>query len=110
MKRAAVVAAAADVEFRTVGDATKLLGETCSQIRRGEMDCKVGNALFYGASVALRALMPDEVGRQIEALRKEIAELQKWRAGHGNADTAEGALRTPPANGTDEGGVAGGRR
>jgi len=94
-KRAAVLATARDVTFGCVRDVTRLLGETASQVRRGELDVKVANSLFYGASVALRALIPDETGQQIAELREQLTELKRRRELHGDSGAAAGAEGAP---------------
>jgi hypothetical protein len=73
--RQAVLADAPDVLVRTVGDLTVFLSQTLSQTRRGELDAKVCNALVYGASVLLRAL----VG---EVQEQQILELQRLAREH----------------------------
>jgi hypothetical protein len=100
-RRAAVLAGAADVTFTAVGDVTALLAATASQVRRGELDCKVGNCLAYIAATALRALMPDEIARQVEELRQQVDELRGRRDG-GDGD-APGTDSPPPGGGSPNG-------
>jgi len=89
-RRAAVLATAGDVVFASVGDAIVLLAETASQVRRGEIDVRVANSLFYGASVALRALMPDEIQKQVDAQRQRVDQLRRERNDDANVGGPQG--------------------
>jgi hypothetical protein len=109
-RRAAVLATAGDVTFGCVTDVTHFLGETASQVRRGEIDVRIANALAYTASIALRALVPDEAGREIEALRQEVAELKRSHHGDGGttpATNGAAARGRPPAGGDRDDPTAG---
>jgi hypothetical protein len=101
-RRAAVLATAGDVIFGCVTDVTRLLGDTASQVRRGEIDVRIANALAYTASIALRALVPDEAGKEIEALRQEVAELR--RSHHGDGNHPSGTNGAPARGGQPQGG------
>jgi hypothetical protein len=85
MRRRAVLPEAADVVLGAAQDVLRLLAETASQVRRGELDSRVGNCLCCIAATALRAVecidmarlreeMREEMRRQAEALRREMAE------------------------------------
>jgi len=71
--RKAVVlpAGTADLALQTVADVVKMLATTINEVRRGQLDAKVGNCLGVLAGVLLRALAGDEVERRLLAL--EIA-------------------------------------
>jgi len=100
-KRAAVLATAGDVTFGCVRDVTRLLGETVSQVRRGDLDPKIANAVFYGTSIALRALMPDETDQQIAELRDQLAELKRRREWHGDSNATAGVEGAPTGDARD---------
>jgi hypothetical protein len=106
-KRAAVLAAAPDVTLASVSDVTRLIGETVSQVRRGELDAKVANCVFYGASVALRAIQPDETARQVEELRRQVEALRKSNHGHSNGTPHAGGDRPRGGAPAGHGGAAG---
>jgi hypothetical protein len=53
------------------------LSQTLSQTRRGELDAKVCNALVYGASVLLRALVGEEQEKQILELQRLAREHEE---------------------------------
>ncbi|HEX5272661.1 MAG TPA: hypothetical protein VFW33_19325, partial [Gemmataceae bacterium] len=100
-RRAAVLAGASDVCLTGVCDVTALIGETLGQVRRGDVDVKIANAVFYGTSVALRALMPDEAARELAELRALVAGiLEREKAGH------EQRQCDPDAGGDQSGGQA----
>ena len=84
-KPAAVLPAGeTDAPLGTTADVVALLGRTINQTRRGEVDAKVANAVGYLSATLLRALEPGEVMRQIEALRREVAELKGNPHGDGD--------------------------
>jgi hypothetical protein len=106
----AVVAGAGDVAFESVGDVVRLIGQTVSQVRRGELDAKLANCIFYGASIALRAVQPDDVARQVAELKAQVEEIRRAYDGDppGDGGPAAGAGAAPggarPAPPGDEGG------
>jgi hypothetical protein len=99
-KRPAVLSSAGDVTFGTVADVTALLASTASQVRRGEVDCRVGNCLAYIAATALRALLPDETARELAELRRQLEELKQ----RGDDGAAPGAGGPPPGSEPPDGG------
>ncbi len=102
-RQLAVLTGAADVTFSTVADVTRLIGETVSQVRRGDIDAKIANAIFYGSSVALRALMPDELTRQVEELRRRVEELKGKKHGGRDNDNPPHAVGPAPGGGAPPG-------
>ena len=85
MRRRAGLADAADVVLGGPQDVLRLLAETATQVRRGELDSRIANCLCCIASTALRAVegidmarlreeMREEMRRQAQALRRERAE------------------------------------
>lgn len=65
-----------DAPLSSMADVVTLLGETINQVRRGEVDPKVANAVGYLASALLRAL---EQGN----IEKRLAELETIVKGQG---------------------------
>jgi hypothetical protein len=49
-----------DIEMRSVSDVVALLGVTLNQVRRGQIDPRIANAVGYLSSTLLKAL---EIGR-----------------------------------------------
>jgi hypothetical protein len=73
-KKAAVLGAdAPDVPLTSVADVLVLLAQTINQVRRGELDTKVGSCLGYLASVAMKALEETELRAQLEVLKRQLA-------------------------------------
>jgi hypothetical protein len=71
-KRAAVLPAATpDVPLDSVKDVTAFLGASINQVRRGELDVKVGNCVGYLASVLLKSLEEGELEERIAALEAQ---------------------------------------
>jgi hypothetical protein len=88
-KPAAVLGAdAPDVRLDSVGDVLQLLGQTVSQLRRGELDPRVANATGYLLSIGLRAIEGDSLAKELEQLRGELEALKQH--GHGNLAQAGG--------------------
>jgi hypothetical protein len=109
-KPPAVVADAEDVAFTTVPDVVRFLAATASQVRRGELDCRLGNCLTYIAATALRAIQPDDTARQVAELKAQVEEIRRAYDGDppGDGGPAAGAGAAPggarPAPPGDEGG------
>jgi hypothetical protein len=76
---------APEAPFGTVADILALLGQTVNQVRRGELDPKVGNCVGYLASVGLRAVDEGALAREVEELRREVEGLLHGRDGTGPA-------------------------
>jgi hypothetical protein len=73
--RALVLAAETpDAPLDTVGDVSRLLGQTVNQVRRGDLDPKIANAVGYLTGILLKALEVGEVERRLEALEEVVAE------------------------------------
>jgi hypothetical protein len=72
-QRAAVLPEAADVKFEAIADVVNLLAETTSQVRRGEVDVRVANAVGYLGSIALRALQAADIETRLAAVEAELA-------------------------------------
>jgi hypothetical protein len=68
-----------DLPLQSVADVVLLLGLTINQLRRGEVDAKVGNGVFYGASVLLRALEGGELERRLAEVQQRMTELEAAR-------------------------------
>jgi hypothetical protein len=73
------LATAADVVFESVSDVVHLLAETTSQVRRGEVDVKIANAVGYLGSIALRALQAADIEARIAAVEAALAEAKRGR-------------------------------
>jgi hypothetical protein len=75
-KRAATLPDGEDVVLMDVASVLALLSETVSQVRRGQVDPKIGNCLGYLASIALRSIEGHELTKQIEELRAEVEKMR----------------------------------
>jgi hypothetical protein len=62
-----------DHSLTSVADVVALLGQTINQVRRGELDPRVGNTVGYLGSVLLRALDMGELERRLAALEDRLA-------------------------------------
>ena len=65
-----------DAPLSSMADVVALLGQTINQVRRGEVDPKVANAVGYLASALLRALEQGDI-------EKRLAELEAIIKGQG---------------------------
>jgi len=82
-RRAAVLPDAPDLHLNTHKDVLALLSQTGSQLRRGELDPRIANGLFYLCSIALTALkqgpMEDQLHHVESVLKSQqlTSELEK---------------------------------
>jgi hypothetical protein len=67
----------ADLPLKTVGDVTVALAATVNQVRRGELDARIANAVGYLTSVLLKALQGDVLERRLEALEAVLRQRGK---------------------------------
>ena|SRR5437868_4542712 len=67
-----------DLPLRTVADVVRLVGETINHVRAGRLAANVGNCLFVGAGMLLKAL---EVGQ----LEERVAALESRQGPHRRA-------------------------
>lgn len=74
-KMATLPADAPDVKVEDGADVVKLLGETINQVRRGEIDPRVGNSVGYLANIVLAATGQ----RELETRIAELETLMKNR-------------------------------
>ena len=74
-KMATLPADAPDVKVEDGADVVKLLGETINQVRRGEIDPRVGNSVGYLANIVLAATGQ----RELESRIAELESLVKNR-------------------------------
>ena len=72
---ATLPADAPDVKVEDGADVVKLLGETINQVRRGEIDPRVGNSVGYLANIVLAATGQ----RELETRIAELETLMKNR-------------------------------
>jgi hypothetical protein len=59
---------APDIPLATVQDVATLLGATIAQVRKGTIDCRVGNCIGQLAGVLLKAMEAGDLERRLEAL------------------------------------------
>ncbi len=63
---------APDARLREAGDVVKLLAETINQVRRGEIDPKVANAVGYLGALLLKAIGATETENRLTALEAAV--------------------------------------
>jgi len=81
----------ADVEVKTSADVAKLLADTISQVRRGELQPRIGNAVGFLAATLLRAIEAaqlEDLAAEVERLKALVGER------HGAATIANGHTET----------------
>jgi hypothetical protein len=62
-----------DARLENTSDVSKVLAETINQIRRGELDPRIGNAVGYLAGVLLRALEQGDLEARLEKLEARLS-------------------------------------
>jgi len=76
-RRAAVLPAdTRDQPLDSVSDVTVLLAETINQVRRGQIDPRISNAVGYLAGILLRAKEKDELEQRLARLESVLAGQQ----------------------------------
>jgi hypothetical protein len=119
-KAAVLPAGTADAPLATAGDVAAFLGQTINQVRKGQLDPKVGNCLGVLAGVLLRALEEGDLAEQLLELRRQVEGLGNARrdvaggvepaeetGGHegvGGPAAAAGAAAAGPGGDRDPGG------
>jgi hypothetical protein len=61
-----------DAPLRTSQDCVRLLAETISQVRRGEIDPKIANTIGYLGSLFVKALHETEIEKRLAALETAV--------------------------------------
>lgn len=61
-----------DVPLSSTADAVRFLGQTINQVRRGEVEPKVANAIGYLSATLLRALEQGDIERRLAELEAII--------------------------------------
>jgi hypothetical protein len=61
-----------DAPLKSAGDAVALLADTINQVRRGEIDPKVANAVGYLAGLLMKGLRETETERRLTALEAAL--------------------------------------
>ena len=70
-----------DAMLEDAGDVARIIGETINQVRRGEVDARIANAIGYLSGVLLRALEADELEERLTALEeKHVVDVQNRAA------------------------------
>ncbi|HET9410121.1 MAG TPA: hypothetical protein VFO39_22990 [Candidatus Sulfotelmatobacter sp.] len=76
-RRAAVLPSdTPDRSLNSAADVTTLLSETINQVRRGEVDPRISNAIGYLAGILLKAKEKDEIEQRVARLESIIAGQQ----------------------------------
>ncbi len=76
------------VAVASSSDVSVLLGKTINQVRRGELDPKVSNAIGYLANVLLKALEQGRVEDTLFAVLAALTKQQRTRSGDDLTDVS----------------------
>ncbi len=71
-KTVALPAKAADVKLETASDVSRLLSETISQVRRGEIDVRITNSVGYLANIILKAKEQADIENRLKELERVV--------------------------------------
>ncbi len=61
-----------DVKIQNCQDTVPLLSETINQVRKGEIDPRVANAVGYLANVIIKAVEQSDIEKRIEAIEAAV--------------------------------------
>ena len=62
-----------DLPLKNVGDVVALLGASINQVRRGELDPRVGNAVGYLSGLLLKAIEQGDLEKRIGTLENVVS-------------------------------------
>ena len=65
-------AGAADVKVESCQDVVRLISETINQVRRGQLDPRVANAIGYLANVLIKAVEQGDMEKRLEDLEAAV--------------------------------------
>lgn len=65
-------AAAPDIKIESCQDVVRLISETINQVRRGELDPRVANAVGYLANVLIKAVEQGDTEKRLEDLEATV--------------------------------------
>jgi len=103
-RRTAVLPDAPDLHLNTHKDVLALLSETGSQLRRGELDPRIANGLFYLCSIALTALKQGPQEEQLDRIESVLksqqltSELEKIDFVNDDEDLSDASEEDPYEN------------
>src|SRR5262249_49939466 len=85
-----------DLTLQSVADIVVLVGLTLNQTRRGQIDPKVANSLFYGASVLRAAIEQGELEQRIAAVEERTPQRARPCPRHSIAACGPSSRRWVP--------------
>lgn len=65
-------ASAPDVKVESCQDVVRLISETINQVRKGQLDPRVANAIGYLANVLIKAVEQGDMEKRIEDLEAAV--------------------------------------
>jgi hypothetical protein len=65
-------AAAPDIKVESCQDVVRLISETINQVRRGQLDPRVANAIGYLANVLIKAVEQGDMEKRLEDLEAAV--------------------------------------
>src|SRR5208282_1766544 len=99
-KMAVLSGSAPDAKLQNADDAVKLLAETINQVRRGEVDPKVANAVGYLAGLLMKGLRESETERRLAALESAVRN-QRTSGNFGDGQDDQWTTPSEKQNGND---------
>lgn len=66
-----------NIEIENTADVVRLLNETINQVRRGEIEVKIANAVGYLSGICLKALERGDIEKRLEALEEKVFKEQE---------------------------------
>jgi hypothetical protein len=61
-----------NIEIKKTSDVVSLLNETINQVRTGEIEVKIANAVGYLSGICLKALEQGDIEKRLEALEQKV--------------------------------------
>jgi hypothetical protein len=63
-----------EIQIESTADIVKLLNETINQVRTGQIEVKIANAVGYLSGICLKALEQGDLEKRLEALESKVFE------------------------------------
>jgi hypothetical protein len=101
-----------DVKLTTTAEVIVFLGVTINEVRRGQLDPKVGNCLSALIGQLIKSIAPGDTADELAEMKKQIEELRNAHVRNGASRTqrtapaarrAEGQRREPDPDRTERG-------
>jgi len=79
VKSGGIITSQRPVRVTKVRDVRRFVTRTMNEVRKGEIDVKVANALFYGSNVLIKAFEISEIEDRLGSVEKLVMERRSYK-------------------------------